>query len=592
MIGSLLSKLRTAAQIIFALSVLLSAQAQGVTATASGTYTWNSTTSVIAWNFTSSTFTCDGPNLGSDTSTGVTITATTMTWSNDSPRTWTRLGGTAGDIVGTWTATGSTTGNSFTLVFDANGTASVVGNIVLCSAGNGSGSNGVKAEAHHWSGRYYVQLQYSDAYGTATSVTVTGHGITGSVALTHNTHGSWGSGTPESIISFGSTYPAGLPFSYTFSVTDATGTWTAPSTVSCFQQQFVTNISPAGNVYGTPTFNWTGISDPSAIYGVQVNDGNGNWLWANYYISGSSIAYNGPALTSGMTYSYVVSLQGSSACNYQTSGGSSSSVAGSFTYVASGGDTSPPTVPTGVNATAASPTQINLSWTASTDNIGVTGYKVYRNGVLAGSPAGTGYSDTGLAASTAYSYTVAACDAAGNCSAQSGAVNAQTPAPIAPIAPATPLPPPPATQTVFTVPVGQMPTAAVSVSPSGTFGNATLVVTLDLSRVLAGGAFAGLGQFAAGYSIYVAALVPGGVLGLPSATWFVLPATHSWALLSIPIAAYMEGLAQNATNSVTISIVQGMDISQLTGTELYVGYGTSSEEMLAAGRYRGFYKAQ
>jgi len=38
--------------------------------------------------------------------------------------------------------------------------------------------------------------------------------------------------------------------------------------------------------------------------------------------------------------------------------------------------------------------------------------------------------------------------------------------------------------------------------------------------------------------------------------------------------------------------VQGMDISQLTGTEIYVGYGTSSEEMLAAGRYRGVYRAQ
>ena len=137
-----------------------------------------------------------------------------------------------------------------------------------------------------------------------------------------------------------------------------------------------------------------------------------------------------------------------------------------------------------------------------------------------------------------------------------------------------------------------MPTAAVSVNPSGTFGNATLVVTLDLSRVLSGGSFAGLGQFAAGYNIYIAALVPSGVLGLPSATWFVLPATRGWVALGFPIAAYMEGLAQNATNSVTISIVQGMDISQLTGTEIYVGYGTTSEEMLAAGRYRGVYRAQ
>ena len=89
-----------------------------------------------------------------------------------------------------------------------------------------------------------------------------------------------------------------------------------------------------------------------------------------------------------------------------------------------------PTVPAGLAATPASETQINLSWTASTDNVGVTGYKVYRNSVLVGSPTTTNYSNTGLTASTTYSYTVAACDAAGNCSAQSSAVSATTQAAI------------------------------------------------------------------------------------------------------------------------------------------------------------------
>ncbi len=587
MFGSLVSKLRTAVQIIFALSVLLSAQAQGVTSTASGTYTWNSATGGLTLNWTSSDFTCGGPTAGStDNTTGLTITTTTMTSPTDST-TWTRLSGTAGDIVGAWTAAESTTGFSGTFTLDANGTMSLVVNIVSCSPSSGGRSN---VQTQHWSSGYSVQFWYNDANETATSVSVTGPGISGVVSMVYGQDqmfpGEW---TPlaGNSVNFGTTYPP-LPYTYTFSIVDASGTSTTTSTASCFQQQFVTNISPSGTVSGTPTFSWTGIADPSAVYGVEVDDSNHhNRIWNNYDFSGTSVAYSGPALTSGLTYSYNVVLRSSSACR-----NGSSFAQGSFTYAGGGGDTSPPTVPTGVTGAASGSTQINLSWTASTDNVGVTGYKVYRNGVLAGSPIGTGYSDTGLTASTAYSYTVSACDAAGNCSAQSGAVTAQTPAPIAPIPPATPLPPPPATQTVFTVPVGQMPTAAVSVSPSGTFGNATLLVTLDLSQVLAGGAFAGLGQFAAGYSIYVAALVPGGVLGLPSATWFVLPATHSWALLSIPIAPYMEGLAQNATNSVTISIVQGMDISQLTGTELYVGYGTSSEEMLAAGRYRGFYKAQ
>ena len=91
-----------------------------------------------------------------------------------------------------------------------------------------------------------------------------------------------------------------------------------------------------------------------------------------------------------------------------------------------GVDNLSPTVPAGLSATPVSSTQINLSWTASTDNVGVTGYKVYRGGTLVGSPATTSYSDIGLTASTSYSYTLAACDAANNCSAQSNPVSATT----------------------------------------------------------------------------------------------------------------------------------------------------------------------
>ncbi|WP_239796687.1 fibronectin type III domain-containing protein [Candidatus Nitrotoga arctica] len=89
-------------------------------------------------------------------------------------------------------------------------------------------------------------------------------------------------------------------------------------------------------------------------------------------------------------------------------------------------DTTPPAVPTGLSATPVSSAQINLSWTASTDNVGVTGYKVYRGGVLVGSPATTSYNDTGLTASSSYSYTLAACDAANNCSVQSNPGSATT----------------------------------------------------------------------------------------------------------------------------------------------------------------------
>ncbi|MDJ0710593.1 MAG: hypothetical protein QNJ14_09395, partial [Woeseiaceae bacterium] len=91
-----------------------------------------------------------------------------------------------------------------------------------------------------------------------------------------------------------------------------------------------------------------------------------------------------------------------------------------------GSDTQAPTVPTGVVATATSSTQIDLTWTASTDDVGVVAYDVRRDGVVVGSPSGTSFSDTGLTPNTTYSYTVSARDAAGNTSAESTAAMATT----------------------------------------------------------------------------------------------------------------------------------------------------------------------
>src|SRR6185295_17530757 len=84
-------------------------------------------------------------------------------------------------------------------------------------------------------------------------------------------------------------------------------------------------------------------------------------------------------------------------------------------------DTTPPGAPGALTASAVSSTQINLSWSAATDNVGVTGYRVERcagagcvNFAQIALPAGTSFSDTGLTASTSYSYRVRAFDAATN----------------------------------------------------------------------------------------------------------------------------------------------------------------------------------
>jgi chitodextrinase len=102
-------------------------------------------------------------------------------------------------------------------------------------------------------------------------------------------------------------------------------------------------------------------------------------------------------------------------------------------------DTQPPTAPANLTATSISSTQINLAWTASTDNVGVTGYDIYRNGAKIATVTTTSYGNTGLAASTSYSYHVIARDATTNSSPQSNTATATTKAPP---------PPPSATSTL------------------------------------------------------------------------------------------------------------------------------------------------
>ncbi len=91
-------------------------------------------------------------------------------------------------------------------------------------------------------------------------------------------------------------------------------------------------------------------------------------------------------------------------------------------------DTTPPSVPTGLTASASSGSTVGLAWNASVDNVGVVSYAVFRDGSAIGATPTTSFSDTGLLPSTTYTYAVSANDAAGNASAQSAPVTVTTPA--------------------------------------------------------------------------------------------------------------------------------------------------------------------
>ena len=91
-------------------------------------------------------------------------------------------------------------------------------------------------------------------------------------------------------------------------------------------------------------------------------------------------------------------------------------------------DTTRPTAPTNASASATNSNQVSLGWTASTDNVAVTGYTVFRGGSPIGTATGTTYTDSTVSPSTTYSYTVEAYDAAGNVSDASNTATVTTPA--------------------------------------------------------------------------------------------------------------------------------------------------------------------
>ena len=147
----------------------------------------------------------------------------------------------------------------------------------------------------------------------------------------------------------------------------------------------------------------------------------------------TTTSYSNTGLAASAQYCYTVAA-------YDTAGNMSNQSAQSCATTSAAADTTAPSVPSGLTVTAASSSQINLSWTASTDTggSGLVGYRVYPSGTLLGTTTTASYSNTGLSASTQYCYTVAAYDGVGNASNQSAQNCATTSAAADTTAPSVP----------------------------------------------------------------------------------------------------------------------------------------------------------
>ena len=124
-------------------------------------------------------------------------------------------------------------------------------------------------------------------------------------------------------------------------------------------------------------------------------------------------------LAANTTYSFSVKA-------YDAAGNYSNASTALSVTTNSAPDTTPPSAPTNLTSPSKTTTSVSLSWSASTDNTGVTGYKIYKDGIEVGTAVGTTYTVSGLTASTAYSFTVKAYDAAGNYSNASTALSVTT----------------------------------------------------------------------------------------------------------------------------------------------------------------------
>jgi chitodextrinase len=190
---------------------------------------------------------------------------------------------------------------------------------------------------------------------------------------------------------------------------------------------------------------WISSSDDVGVAGYRI------------YRNGAQVgtALRNSYLDSGLTpatfYQYNVAA-------YDVAGNASakSQTASIMTDPDSNQDTVAPSKPTGLTATANSTSQISLAWIASTDNVAVIGYKIYRGGVQIGTSTGTSFQNPGLSPGTTYSFTVAAYDPSGNTSQQSSPASATTASPPTTTTTTT-LPPttttkPPVTTTTTTLP--------------------------------------------------------------------------------------------------------------------------------------------
>ncbi|HQF39355.1 MAG TPA: DNRLRE domain-containing protein [Opitutaceae bacterium] len=158
---------------------------------------------------------------------------------------------------------------------------------------------------------------------------------------------------------------------------------------------------------------WNASTDNVAVTSYRIYRG------AAQIGTATGLTYTDSGLNQATSYTYRVTA-------LDAAGNESSASSALDVTTVDPGDTTAPTIPTGLQSGGATTTSVQLTWNPATDDRSVTGYRIYRNGTAVGTSATTSFGDTGLTADTSYAYRVSAYDAAGNESALSAQITART----------------------------------------------------------------------------------------------------------------------------------------------------------------------
>ncbi|WP_062058211.1 fibronectin type III domain-containing protein [Sediminicola sp. YIK13] len=307
-----------------------------------------------------------------------------------------------------------------------------------------------------------------------------------------------------------------------------------------------TGLAASGTTSTGTTLNWDASTDNVGVTGYRVFQ-DGSLITTT---GGAITTFNVTGLSPNTVYAFTVRA---------IDAAGNESLDSNTVNETTTGDVTPPSAPTGLAASGTTSTGTTLNWDASTDNVGVTGYRVFQDGSLITTTGGaiTTFNVTGLSPNTVYAFTVRAIDAAGNESLDSNTVNETTTAYFASIA---------ATDASASETGTDSGTFTVSLNTTNTSGG-TIVVNYTI-----GGTATNTNDYS---GIGTSVSIPNNAISAPVTITPVddaLVEGNETVVLTLTAGTgYVLGTPANATVNITDNDVAGITVSAISGPTTEAG---------------------